>query len=200
LHSVLSLEYFNNFVFDSQDTLFAFGNYFVDESVTFAVQFFQITFSNMSLLFIFAPITAFVFLREEIKKIDVTLVQRVVRGLMLAIIISMIIVSPFSMSGFYWPAVIATNSSDNTTASVADSLPPNTNGTISTEDTTSSFSNTTASVADSTPPYTNGTTTEDTTSYSNATSTDYNGTTEYEPVIVPNATKTWEFDNSVNGS
>jgi len=141
LQSVLSLEYFNNFVFDSQDTLVAFGNYFVDESVTFAVQLFHVTFSNTSLLFIFAPITVFVFLREEIKKIDVTLVQRVVRGLMLAIIISMVIVSPFSLSGFYWPAVLGTNSSDNTTASVADSSPPYTNGTITTEDTTSSSGN-----------------------------------------------------------
>jgi len=109
------------------------------------------------------PVVAFTLLRVEINKVDVTLVQRFVRGIMIAIIISMVIVSPFSMSGFYWPAVLATDSG-NTTASVADSLPPDTNGTSTTEDTTSSDQLLT-STDDGTPPDTSVTEpVEDTTS------------------------------------
>ena len=232
------------FVSDSQQTLGAFGNYFVEQNTKIAVQTFHATFSDLTLLLFAMPIVGQILFRSEIKKIDLALVRRILRGTVFGIILSMIVFSPFSMSGYYWPGIFAT-SSTNTTSSAEESPPPYTSETSSAEDTTSStnhpsstddgsppdtgqsdpvedttssYSNTTASVADSLPPYTNGTTTEDTTSLlNNDTSTDYNGTSivvngtgtesipvngtsEFESVIVPNATESWSFDTSVNGS
>jgi len=65
-------------------------------------------------MFLMLPVVTITLLRAEINKVDVILVQRIVRGIMLTIIISMVVLSPFSMSGYYWPAVLA-NSSDHMT-------------------------------------------------------------------------------------
>ena len=51
------------------------------------------------------PVAGHALLRAEIKKIDYALLLRILRGIMFAIIISTIMLSPFSMSGYYWPGV-----------------------------------------------------------------------------------------------
>ncbi len=171
--------------------------------------FVNISFSETDhqyLLIIFTPFVFFLLLRSEGFEFDASKLHQPLAFVFTIIILSGGIITPISIGESYWSMAYADDSSFDT--QITSSEDPTSSSSTPVEDTEtvedSTSTNTSAvdSVTNSTTISTgNGTTTE--IIPSNGTDTvvlDTNSTGTEIPIILPNATESWQFDTQVNGS
>ena len=188
----------------------------------------SILFDNSFIVVIFAPLVFFLFIFAEDVKFKFEKIRPILSLVCVFIILSTVILTPYSISSSYWPEAYADTGDmndiiyDNTTTSddTSSSSTP-AEDTETSEDTTS---NTDASVGSTSSSSTPAEDTESTeVSTTNSTTTEIipvNGTvipgtnsTEIIPVngtvipgtnstmvTLPNATESWSFDTQINGS
>jgi len=199
------LQSINGFDDPLLDTFF---NSFVLDFNSFVV--FDVNF----VVVIFAPLVFFLFIFAEDVKFKIEKIRPILSLVFVVILLSTTVITPYSISSSYWPEAYADTSAldDNQTASTDNTSSSSTpaEDTVTVEATTSNQTSINDSVTNSTTTsitpindsFTNSTTT-------NSTSIDIipvNGTipgtnsTGTIPIILPNATESWQFDTQVNGS
>jgi len=148
------------------------------------------------ILFILAPIALLILFRTDHEKFSYLSFQKILSGLVVVILVSMVFVTPFGVSSFYWSAAFAADSSANPTDSTVD--PPSSDPTptvdgATAESSTSLFTQQTSSTGD--PPSSDPTPTNDgaaaestTSSNTNSKSTDPDNSNIY--------LQTWDLDKN----
>jgi len=149
---------------------FAFNN-FIDNLSAFANDF----SANQILLFFLSPLALYVLYKADHEKTSYLDLQKIFSYLFIAILISMIFVTPFSASNYYWPAVFAESNSTDSTVEPLPSELTTSDDSNSTESIDSSSIHQTNSTGD--PPFPVPASTEDgNTSVESTTSSDTNVT------------------------
>jgi len=101
---------------------FAFNNFF-DNLSTFAHDLSTNQFLLLKdpfLLIFFSPIALYILYKDDHEKTSYLSLQKIFSCLFIVILVSMIFVTPFSVSGYYWPAVFAMEPESNSTNSMVD--------------------------------------------------------------------------------
>ena len=213
-----NLESINIFENESFENIFVHVNLF-DPSFLF---------DNSFVVLIFTPLVFFLFIFSEDVKFKIEKVRPILSFALVFIILSTVVLTPYSISSSYWPEAYADTGDmneiifDNTTASTDDTSSSSTpaEDTSASEATTSNTDTSVDSASSSSTPAEDSESTE-VSSSSNATSTvipvngtviPVNGTVIpgtnstnsigiiSEPITIPNATESWSFDTQINGS